>query len=213
MYKQPITVFGGTFDPVHQGHLQIALMLQKEFLLPEIRFIPCKIPVLKEEAHAAAHDRLAMLELAISAYPGLTIDTRELDRTTPSYTVETLHSLRTQFPQHPLCFVLGMDAFLELPQWYHWQELLTLSHLIVINRNAHPIPQDSLLIQLLQRHSMTDPNFLHTTLAGSILQKTITPICISSSNIRQQIRSGQDVSSLLPPQVFHYIQERKLYAK
>lgn len=211
MYKKPIALFGGTFDPIHNGHIKIAQMLQKKLSLEEVRFIPCKIPVLKEEAHADANDRLAMLEIAIGENPSFKIDTLELDRTTPSYTVETLRTVRSMLPNTPLCFILGMDAFLDLQRWYQWQELLNLAHLVIINRNSHLIVEDSVLAELMAKHSTANTEQLKSKLAGHIFQMHIPPIPLSSSSIRQQINSGQDVNEFLPPGVWEYIKTRDLY--
>lgn len=211
MYQQPLGILGGTFDPIHNGHLQIAQTLYQDLNLKEIRFIPCKQPVLKNKTHATTADRLAMLKIALAPYQNFIIDTRELDRTTPSYTVETLQSLRQEMPDTPLCLIIGMDAFLDLPQWHQWQTLFTLCHFIIINRNDCKLTDNASLSTLLKNHETNDLSLLNSKLAGYIFQKSIAPIMISSSTIRQQIKTGENVSHLLPKQVWQYIDSKNLY--
>lgn len=132
--KKALGILGGTFDPIHQGHLGIAHAALLACQLTEIRFIPCKQPLLKNQAHASTEQRLAMLSIACKPYPNFVIDDREIKRDTPSYMVETLTSLRADYPTSALCLIIGIDAFIDLPQWYHWQQLIDLAHIIIPNR-------------------------------------------------------------------------------
>ncbi len=207
---EPIAVFGGTFDPVHKGHIAVAEDLQQKIKFSQMRFIPCKQPVLKAAAHANSVQRLAMLELALADHPDWHIDTRELDRDTPSYMIETLQSLRADLPQSPLCLVLGMDAFNQLPKWHQWQQLLTLAHIIVIKRPQHPLDQADLLKNLIKQHQ-TDELVLLRKLQGHILFLDLPPHDISSTRLRAAIAAGEDVGDQLPAPVWAYIKANKLY--
>ena len=135
--NKPLGILGGTFDPVHFGHLRMALDIYQHCDLQEVRLIPCKQPVYtsqKNDTQANSQARLAMLRLAIADTPGLTVDERELQRETPSYTIDTLLSLRAALPQTPLCFIMGSDTLATLDTWHRWQEILDIAHLIVISR-------------------------------------------------------------------------------
>ena len=114
----PLALLGGTFDPVHFGHLRIASETAAALKLPEVRLIPSKTPVHRTRPSASEAQRLAMLELAVAAVPALAVDDRELKRDSPSYTVLTLESLRAEFPQRPLIWLIGIDAFMHIDHWY-----------------------------------------------------------------------------------------------
>ena len=131
-----IGVFGGTFDPIHFGHLRSALEIGESLRLKEIRFIPCRIPPHRDEPLADPLQRLAMVRAALAGQPEMIADDREIKRDGSSYMVDTLESLRNEFVNDPLCLILGMDAFMELPTWHRWQDLLTLAHLVVMHRNC-----------------------------------------------------------------------------
>src|SRR5690606_16625703 len=125
-----IGIYGGTFDPVHYGHLRTALEVKEAAGMGEIRFIPCRLPPHRTEPEAGPALRLKMLELALhDAEPGFRIDTRELDRPGPSYMVETLASIRTEIGTRPLCLIAGLDAFHGFPRWHRWRELFDLAHI------------------------------------------------------------------------------------
>src|SRR5210317_2209069 len=123
-----IGVFGGTFDPIHFGHLRSALEICESLDLKEIRFIPCRIPPHRGEPVADPMQRMAMVRAALAGQPDMILDDREIKREGPSYMVDTLESLRSEFTTEPLCLVLGMDAFLGLSSWHRWKDLLTLAH-------------------------------------------------------------------------------------
>ncbi|MBI5447793.1 MAG: nicotinate (nicotinamide) nucleotide adenylyltransferase, partial [Gammaproteobacteria bacterium] len=132
---------GGSFDPVHLGHLRVALDVLQTLSIPRIKFIPCQQQVLKIQAPLDQIHRLAMLKLAIDGVQGFEVDERELNRPAPSYTVDTLQALRKEYPTHPLCFILGGDAAKSLEQWYHWPALFDLAHLIIVSRPAADVTQ------------------------------------------------------------------------
>jgi len=211
MSKQLIVIFGGTFDPIHNGHLQLATDLTARLPLTEIRFLPCRQPLLKKTPQANAEQRLAMLNIALPA-PIFTVDKREIVRNTPSYMVTTLTSLRKELGQTPLALMLGMDAFITLPQWHQWQRLIELAHLIVINRPNYQIPQQEPLASFFAKHYLADQQHLTEQASGYIICQDLPPMHISSSQIRQQIVSGHTPKKYLPAEVWCYIQEAKLYA-
>ncbi|MDP3877813.1 MAG: nicotinate-nucleotide adenylyltransferase [Methylobacter sp.] len=140
-----IGIFGGTFDPVHFGHLRSALEVKDIFGLDEVRLIPCAMPPHRESPAVTAAMRLQMLALAIKNQPGLKIDTRELERyerqQTPSYMVDTLESLRQEFPHETLLLFIGTDAFKYLTGWHQWQRLFDYAHIVVLTRPGFAIQQ------------------------------------------------------------------------
>ncbi len=129
-----IGIFGGTFDPVHFGHLRPALEVQQALGLDEVRFIPAGQPPHRDMPHATAPQRLSMLQTAIEDQPGFAADEREIQREGPSYMVDTLALLREELGQIPLCLILGYDAFLGLPAWHQWHRLIELAHLVITHR-------------------------------------------------------------------------------
>ena len=126
-----IGILGGTFDPIHYGHLRTAFELWQELRLAEVRLLPAGTPPHRDQLYAAADVRLRMVRAAVAGQPYFVVDDREVRRTGPSYSVDTLTELRREYPERSLCLLLGMDAFLGLPQWHRWRELLTLAHVVV----------------------------------------------------------------------------------
>ncbi|PKM45740.1 MAG: nicotinic acid mononucleotide adenylyltransferase [Gammaproteobacteria bacterium HGW-Gammaproteobacteria-1] len=209
---RPIGILGGTFDPVHFGHLRPALELLETLGLAEVRLIPCGQPPHRSPPRAAAAARLAMLELALAGQPGLRVDTRELERPGPSYMVDTLASLRAELGPTPLCLLLGTDALLGLPGWHRWQELVQLAHLVVMHRpgwelSAAPAP----LAQLLAAQRVQDPAALTAQPAGAILFQPVTQLEISATAIRAMIAAGHSPRYLLPEAVWEWIRANELY--
>jgi nicotinate-nucleotide adenylyltransferase len=184
MKQTVIGIFGGTFDPVHYGHLRTASELQQVLKLVDVRFVPCAVPPLKAAARAPAALRISMLKAAINNYPGFSLDERELGREGPSYTVDTLLQIRQELPDTPLCLIIGMDAWLSFPQWHRWQDILSLAHIVVVHRPGSPLHAD-----------------LNAVLAGRIFVHEVTQLEISSSAIRQLIADGLGANFLLPDEV------------
>lgn len=200
-----IGILGGTFDPVHHGHLRLALEVREALGLAEVRLIPTASSHLRATAMASAEQRLAMLERAV--VPGLVVDARELARGGCSYTIDTLISLRQQFPTSPLCFILGADAWNALPLWHRWRELLDYAHLVVATR-----PGVSLgAIPELARVQTTDFGRLTTTLAGCVGWLSIPLLPISATDLRARRRAGQCLDALTPPAVVAFIAAQGLY--
>ncbi len=210
---QPIGVLGGTFDPVHFGHLRSALEVREALGLAQLRLIPCRLPPHRDPPVASAAQRLAMLEAAIAGEPGLHVDRRELDRPPPSYTVDTLRSLRTEFgAQAPLCLLLGQDAFRGVPAWHRWELLIELAHFIVLERPQPPERWPPEVEALLEGRRAADPKRLAECPAGLVLCHRVTQLDISATRIRDLVASGSSPRYLLPDAVWAMILEHGLYA-
>lgn len=195
-----IGIFGGTFDPVHYGHLKPALDVKNALALDEVRFIPNQDPPHRESPWLKVEQRIQLLELAVLEYPGFMVDDRELKRQGKSYMVDTLQSLRTDFPRVNLCLILGMDAIAGLRQWHQWDKILTLCHIVVTTRPGYQWDEiaDS---QWLEPFITDDMACLKREAAGRILLQSVIQVDISASEIRQSIKKGQDISNLVPPKV------------
>lgn len=209
----PIGIFGGTFDPVHFGHLRSAFELLHALRLAEVRFMPCGNPPHRAAPVADAQTRVEMIRSAIGTQQGFTLDDREVRRPGLSYTVDTLDSLRAEFPRAPLCLIVGMDSFLSLPKWYHWHRILELAHVVVAHRPGWRAPDDGELGQLLTDRGTELVTDLHTALAGAIFVHEVTQLEISSTGIRRLIRQGHDPRFLLPDRVAALIRESGCYAQ
>jgi nicotinate-nucleotide adenylyltransferase len=208
----PIGIFGGTFDPVHFGHLRPALELLERLSLAEIRFIPCRYPPHRQAPIASPEQRLAMLQLAIAGEPGFMVDERELARSGPSYMVDTLTSLRAEKGSVPLCLILGTDAFRGLPKWHRWVELIELAHFLVVKRPGEPLPQEGELRHFLDGRCICNPAQLGQQPMGFVLPLEITQLEISATQIRSLIRAGRSARYLLPDVIWSYIQMKRLYS-
>jgi len=210
---RPVGILGGTFDPVHFGHLRSALELLENLGLAEVRLIPGGHPPHRAPPRASASARLAMLELAVAGQPGLQVDTRELERAGPSYMVDTLTSLRGEVGTKPLCLLLGADAFLGLPSWHRWQELLQLAHLVVMHRPGWELTEDlaAPLAQLVATQRVHEAAALAAQPAGALLLAPVTPLDISATAIRELIATGRSPRYLLPDAVWEHIQAHDLY--
>lgn len=210
---QNILIYGGSFDPPHNGHINTAISVEQFFHFERFIFLPCKIPLLKQATLASAQQRICMLQLAIENHPEFSIDQREINRKTPSYMVETLQSFREEIGTHaPITLLLGMDAFIQLPKWHCFDKLLTLSHVLVIKRariSEKKIPQ--ILKKLLITHEVFDKNDLLTCPCGKIYQYDAGQYPVSSSELRQKIRAKENIEAYLPPAVYHYIKALALY--
>ncbi|MGH8584021.1 MAG: nicotinate-nucleotide adenylyltransferase [Gammaproteobacteria bacterium] len=209
---RPIGVLGGTFDPIHHGHLRFALEAWERLNLDSVRLIPLFQPPHRAAPIASPDRRLAMLRAAIAGVPGLMADERELRRHAVSYTVDTLSGLRQDCgPLQPLCLLLGMDAFQGLATWRRWERLIDLAHLVVAQRPEAGIPHDGLLHALLARHGTEDPGVLHAQPAGAILFCAFTQLDISASSVRALIAAGKSPRYLLPEAVLNVIETEHLY--
>ena len=213
----PVAMLGGTFDPVHYGHLRLASEVRAALALPEVRLVPAGDPPHRGAPEASAADRIAMLELAIRDFPGLTVDTREIRRSGKSYTVLTLEELRSERPRSPLLLLLGADAFRGLTTWHEWQRLFELAHLVIVPRPGADL--ETGLPQALEREwrmrHARDPSPLRSRLAGSIYVQAISAQPISSTAIRtglmREPEEDPSLAGLLPAAVLAYIRSKQLY--
>jgi len=206
----PLAILGGTFDPVHYGHLRLADDVRTALALPEVRLVPAGKPPHRVAPQASARDRIAMLELGVREFPGLVVDAREISRGGKSYTVDTLGELRREMPHTPLALLIGADAFHGLPSWHRWNDLFVLAHLIVV-----PRPGIATGTGLPDARRSDDPQVLRTRLAGSIYLQPVTERPISSTAIRAALAHGGpesvEIAGLLPAAVLAYIEANALY--
>jgi nicotinate-nucleotide adenylyltransferase len=206
-----IGILGGTFDPVHFGHLRPALEVQEALALDEVRLVPCHIPPHRTQTHASAAQRVAMLEAAVRAHPTLRMDTRELQRHGPSYTFDTLVSLREELGDAGICLLMGADAFGGLSTWHRWSELTDLCHLVVMTRPGAEIPSTGELADFIRRHRAPDAAALRTRPAGGLLFQPVTALAISASGIRRLLGQGLSPAFLMPEAVIAFINHEGLY--
>ena len=209
----PMGIFGGTFDPIHYAHLRTAFELQQALRLKEIRFLPAGNPPHRDQPMADAQLRLKMVQLATADQPGFVVDDREVRKEGPSYSVETLGELRHEYPDRSLCLIVGMDAFLSLPKWHQWRELLQLAHLVVAHRPGWRAPGMGPLGELLVDRGTGRIGDLHEQRAGCIYIHAVTQLEISSTEVRQLIAMGRDPRFLMPDSVRKLILDTRCYAK
>jgi nicotinate-nucleotide adenylyltransferase len=209
---RPIGVFGGTFDPIHCGHLRTAFELWQELQLAEVRFLPTGNPPHRDQLYASAELRLAMVRAAVAGQAGFVVDDREVRRSGVSYSVDTLAELRREFPERSLCLLLGMDAFLGLPGWHRWRELLALAHIVVAHRPGWRAPTTGPLGELMVDHGTGSIRVLHEERAGRVYVRAVTQLEISSTELRALITSGGDPRYLVPDEVRQIIVETRCYA-
>lgn len=206
-----IGLLGGTFNPVHIAHLRAALEVAEQLALDELRLIPSARPPHREAPLVSAEQRLAMVRLAVEGEPRLTVDDRELRRAKPSFTFDTLESLRAELATDDQLFLLlGWDAFCGLPTWHRWQELLQHCHILVLQRPDADSEAPEALRDLLAARSVSDPQGLVGP-SGQIAFVWQTPLAVSATQIRQLLAEGRSVRFLVPDAVLAYIQTRGLY--
>ena len=211
-----IGILGGTFDPVHLGHLALAEAALAGLPLGEVLWLPSGSPGHRGSPVASARDRLAMLELATAGHARYRIDASELERGEPTYTVHTLTRMRAELgAAQPLVLLLGSDSFLSLPTWLRWRELFDLAHIAVASRPGHDAsavgPSPDLSEEVVRRSAR--PEQLAASAAGRIARFPMPPADISASAVRAQLGAGQDVRDLLPAAVLAYIRSQQLYSK
>lgn len=209
--KGPIGILGGTFDPVHNGHLRLAMELATDLRLDQVRLIPNGRPPHREQPGATPGQRAKWIRVATADEPRLALDDRELMRTGDSYMVDTLASLREDFPGHPLCLIMGRDVFAKLPSWYQWQRLFEYAHIVLIERpglSAEFAPEAK---AELQKRSTSDIEQLHRQQAGLIYNYAPPPLAISASRIRRLIACGESPRYLLPATILDDIMDSDIY--
>ena len=198
---KPIGVFGGTFDPIHYGHLRSAFEMLQALEFDEVRFIPCGDPPHRGKTFATAAQRLRLVELAIAGQAGFVADERELRRDGPSYTIDTLAELRKEFPHRALGLIIGMDAFLNLTDWHRWDEILEIAHIVVAHRPGWKAPDIGGLGQLIADRGTLRVEDLHATTHGRLHIHAVTQLEIASTEIRELVAAGRDPRFLMPDNV------------
>lgn len=207
-----IGILGGTFDPIHFGHLRPALELLEELRFEEIRFMPSSVPPHREQPRTSTDDRRAMVELAIAGQRGFVLETCELERMGPSYMVDSLAQLRETLGERtPLVLILGMDAFVNLPLWHYWRGLTDHAHLLVTQRPGYEPVIEAELGDWLHTRQVNDAEALRHSPGGSVLFRHQVLLEISSTDIRERIGRGLSPRYLLPDAVCDYIQDKGLY--
>ncbi|WP_426994643.1 nicotinate-nucleotide adenylyltransferase [Methylomonas sp. CM2] len=203
-----IGVYGGTFNPVHYGHLRTALEVRECLELDDLKMIPCRVPAHRGEPDVSAEHRLRMLELAVAGTPGLSVDRRELDRPGPSYMVDTLQSLAAELPGSGLVLFVGADAFTGLEGWHRWRDLFDYAHIVVMTR---PGFQPSVLGDFMRARLAARRDELRDARAGKLFFQAVTLLDIAATQIRRIIADGTNPRFLLPDAVLAYIQQHQLY--
>ena len=214
---KPLGIFGGTFDPIHYGHLRLAEEMRERVGLGEVRFIPTGTPPHRGQPRVTAQQRAEMVARAIVGHEGFVLDEREVRRAVTCYTVDTVRELRAELGEsRPFCLLLGGDAFLQLHSWQHWRQLLDLTHVVVgcrpgfdIEERLHTTPPT--FQQQFQRRR-ADLAALPQQPGGQIALLTIPKLEISATDIRQRLAEGRTIRYLLPPAVADYIYQQHLYS-
>ena len=209
--RKRIGIFGGTFDPIHIGHLRMALEIKQQLQLDEMRLLPCYLPPHRPTPGASASQRVEMLEIALQGCTELRVDQRELQRDKPSYTYDTLCDLRAELgEQASICLCMGMDSFATIDSWHNWQQLLPLAHIVVVARPGWFLPESGAVADLLNLHRQ-DIDAVAQQAAGAVvlLEQRLLPI--SATDIRAQIHAGNSPQFLVPDAVWNYIRSNTLY--
>jgi nicotinate-nucleotide adenylyltransferase len=207
-----IGILGGTFDPIHFGHLRTALELAETLDLQRILLIPGGTPPHRGAPVASAQQRLTMVELSVQQSERLHADGRECRKSSASYTVETLLELRREWgDQVRLSLCVGADAFAGMHTWHRWQELPELAHIVVVARPGWHLPEDLGELEIWRDRFVYQDDTLAYSTAGKVLFLSLTPMAVSATHIRQLIGEGHSARYLLPDSVWHYIQQHRLY--
>ena len=216
MSNQPIGILGGTFDPIHYGHLRLAEEMLELANLRQIRFIPTGMPPHREAPQVSAQHRSAMVRMAIADQPAFVLDDREVRQTAPCYTVNTLRELRVELgAAQPLCLLMGGDAFLQLYTWYEWEQLFDLAHIVVGYRPGFTLEEriHSATVRLRQHYQqrLCAAEILSQRPSGGIAELAIPKLEISATDIRRRVAEQRTVRYLLPNAVANYIHQHHLY--
>ncbi len=206
-----IGILGGTFDPIHYGHLRPAAQVLLALDLAEIRFVPTARPPHRKPPEASYEHRLHMVELAVASHDRLRVDDRESRIAGPSYTVHTLESLRAELGEQPLCLLIGSDAFRGIESWYQWWRLLQLANIVIMERPGSPMSTVTQLPPWAQEHVCRNRDELAGNPSGMLWLQHVDPQDISASRIRVMIENGQSIAGLVPDVVWDYIRRNRLY--
>ena len=207
----PIGIFGGTFDPIHYGHLRTAFEMLQALRFGELRFVPSGDPPHRGETYAQASLRLDMVRAATANEPRFVVDDCEVQRHGPSYTVDTLAAMRAEQPEAPMGLILGMDAFLGLADWHRWNEILDYAHIVVAHRPGWRAPDIGAIGELISEHGTHRIDDLHEQRDNLIYIHAVTQLEISSTEIRDLVGAGRDPRFLMPDVVRDIIIESNCY--
>jgi nicotinate-nucleotide adenylyltransferase len=208
---EPLAFFGGTFDPVHYGHVRCADEARTKLGLENMFLLPSGAPPHRAQPLTTSRQRLDMLELALREFPSLRIDPRETLREGPSYMVETLQELRAESPQSPLLLLVGQDAANLLHTWFRWRELFLLAHLVILTRPHIDVDYHHDVAEEFRGRLLADPQELLTSTAGAVMQLEVVSIDVSATHIKESIREGRSLEALMPEKVIDYIRANGLY--
>ena len=208
-----VALFGGTFNPVHNGHLRIATELAELLPVSELRMMPCGISPDIDKKAIPGQQRMKMLQIGIGdENPTLTIEAIELQRTTPSYSIDTVTFIRKNLgPSVPLFLCLGMDALASINSWNRWEQLLDFCHIAVSSRPGFSAPKKGPLFEWINQHSCADLSKLEERPAGHIYFCDLTMLAVSSTIIRDKVKCGDSIRYMAPDGVVNYIQQHRLY--
>lgn len=205
-------IYGGTFDPIHHGHLRLAVELRECLDIPQIALVPCHIPPHRQSPGASSDRRLELLGLAIAEEPGLVVDDRELKREGASYTADTLRQLREEIgPDEPLAMVVGTDSFAGFDSWREWETIPRLAHIIVVVRPGSDVPAGSAPAELMAARAASSIEELHASPGGRVLALEAPLMEISATGIRERIADGRSPRYLMPDPVWRKIRQLGLY--
>ncbi len=222
--RSVVGILGGTFDPIHNGHLRLAEEMREHFGLARVHFIPAGDPYQKTRIDGqlrrpitAAAQRLAMLRIAVAGNPYFVADEREMHRDGPSYSIDTLRSLRAELgPEPALIWLMGSDTFLGMPTWHRWEELFEFAHIAVAERAGHTSWRNAMAAALFEQFEYrlsTGETDLHQHAAGRIAVVPMTALDISSSAIRAQLAQGRSPRYLVHGGVLDHISQHQLYSQ
>lgn len=204
-------ILGGTFDPVHFGHLRMTQEMLNRFPAARVSLMPAAYPPHRPQPGASPQQRIEMLQLVVGKYLQLSVDTRELEREEPSYSVVTLREIREEIGEDCLVFLMGTDAFAKLNEWYEWQELITLANILVVGRPSSQLPSDGEVAEFYERYAIADLDELPEHRSGKVGFCQMPQLDISSTYIREQINQGFSPRFLLPDAIIDYMNQHGLY--
>lgn len=217
MSDRPIGILGGTFDPIHFGHLRLAEEMLELARLEQIRFIPTGTPPHRDSPQVSAQQRSVMVRLAIADQPAFVLDEREVRRDRLCYTVDTLSELRAELgATQPLCLLMGGDAFLQLHTWHEWEQLFGLAHIVVGYRPGYTLDERiEVAPEALRKHyreRLCTVESMAQRPCGGVAELAIPKLEISATDIRRRVAEGRTIRYLLPDAVENYIHQHQLYS-
>lgn len=208
---KPLGILGGTFDPVHNGHLAMALAVAEKLAVDDVRLMPNPQPPHRGQPVLAPETRIKALQLALQAEPRLSLEMSEwqalsADEERPAYSVDSLRRLRELYPRRPLVFVMGADAYAGIDSWYQVNDLPRLCHLVVVNRPGYSDAYQGLAADWLSQYAVTATNDINQCLAGSVRQLTVPEVDISATDIRRLIDAGKTPKGLVPEAILKFLE-------